>query len=156
VAVQLFAGSYKNLLKLGATAREMLITAAATKWNVSSSECYAENGNVFHKPSNKKFHYGELVLDASKLEAPKDVKLKDRSEYKLIGKPLHRQDSKLKTNGTAGFGLDKKLPGMLYAAVERNPRLRGVVKSFDDTAAMKVPGVKKVFKVRMGVFQYLS
>ncbi len=145
-------GSYKNLLNLGATAREMLITAAATKWNVPNTECYAEAGHVFHKPSGKKLHYGELVMDASKLEAPKNVKLKNRSEYKLIGKPLHRQDSKLKTNGTAIFGLDKKLPGMLYAAVERNPRLRGKVKSFDDSAALKMPGVKKVFKVRMGVF----
>ena len=61
-------GSYKNLLKLGATAREMLIITAATKWNISSSDCYAENRNVIHKPSGKKYHYGELVLDASKLE----------------------------------------------------------------------------------------
>ena len=82
----------------------MLITAAALKWNVPSSECYAENAHVFHKPSAKKFHYGELVLDASKLEAPKNVTLKNRSEYKLIGKPLHRQDTKLKTNGSATFG----------------------------------------------------
>ncbi|TMI92145.1 MAG: xanthine dehydrogenase family protein molybdopterin-binding subunit [Bacteroidetes bacterium] len=145
-------GSYKNLLKLGATAREMLIEAAAKKWNVANEECYAEAGHVIHKPSGKKFHYGELVVDASKLEAPKNIKLKARSEYKIIGKPLHRQDTPLKTNGTAIFGLDKRVPNMLYAAVERNPRLRGVVKSFDDSAALKIPGVKKVFKVRMGVF----
>lgn len=145
-------GNYKNLLKLGATAREMLIESAAKKWSVAAAECYAEAGHVIHKPSGKKFHYGELVIDASKLEAPKDIKLKSRSEYKLIGKPLHRQDTALKTNGAAVFGLDKKLPGMLYAAVERNPRLRGVVKNYDDSAALKIPGVKKVFKVRMGVF----
>ncbi len=145
-------GSYKNLLNLGATARVMLIEAATAKWKVPVSECYAESGHVFHKPSGRKFHYGELVVDASKLETPKDVKLKARSEYKLIGKPLHRQDAALKTNGSAIFGLDKKIPGMLYAAVERNPRLRGTVKSFDDSAALKIPGVKKVFKVRMGVF----
>ncbi len=145
-------GNYKNLLKLGATAREMLIEAAAKKWGVATAECYAEAGHAIHKPSGKKFHYGELVIDASKLEAPKNIKLKSRSEYKLIGKPLHRQDTALKTNGTAVFGLDKKLPGMLYAAVERNPRLRGVVKNYDDSAALKIPGVKKVFKVRMGVF----
>ncbi len=145
-------GSYKNLLNLSATAREMLITAAAGKWGVSTSDCYAENGHVIHRPSNKKLHYGELVEQASKLAAPKEVKLKKRSEYKLIGKPLRRQDTKLKTNGTAVFGLDKVIPGMLYAAVERNPRLRGKVKSFDDKAALKIPGVKKVFKVRMGVF----
>ena len=72
-------GSYKSLLNLGATAREMLISAAATKWSVPATECYAEAGHVFHKPSGKKFHYGELVLAASKLETPKNVKLKDRS-----------------------------------------------------------------------------
>lgn len=145
-------GSYKNLLNLSATAREMLITAAAIKWGVSTGDCYAEGGHVFHRPSNKKLHYGQLVEQASKLAAPKEVKLKRRLEYKLIGKPLRRQDTKLKTNGRAVFGLDKVIPGMLYAAVERNPRLRGKVKSFDDSAALKVRGVKKVFKVRMGVF----
>ncbi len=145
-------GSYKNLLKLSATAREMLITAAANKWSVSSTECYAEAGHVIHKPTGKKVHYGEVVLEASKLETPKDVKLKTRSEYKLIGKPVHRPDTPLKTNGAAIFGLDKRLPGMLYASVERNPRMRGVVKSFDDTAARNVTGVKDVFKVRMKVF----
>jgi len=145
-------GSYKKLLKLSATAREMLITAAAAKWNVPASECYAEAGHVIHKPSGKKFNYGELVTDASKISPPKDVKLKSASEYKLIRKPLQRLDTPLKTNGSAIFGLDKKLPGMLYASVERSPRLRGKVKSFDDSAARKVPGVKQVFKVQMIVF----
>jgi isoquinoline 1-oxidoreductase beta subunit len=145
-------GSYKNLLKLSATAREMLIQAAATKWGVDKAECYAEGGHVVHKPSGKRLHYGELVEAASKLEAPKEVVLKKRSEYKLIGKPLRRLDTPMKTNGTAVFGLDKEIPGMLHAAVERNPRLRGKVKSFDDTATRKVPGVKHVIKVKMGVF----
>ncbi|CAN5778425.1 xanthine dehydrogenase family protein molybdopterin-binding subunit [soil metagenome] len=145
-------GSYKNLLNLGATAREMLIEAASKKWGVPKAECYAEAGHVMHRPSARKFHYGELVIDASKLPAPKDVILKARSEYKLIGKPLSRQDTPLKTNGTAIFGLDKKLPGMLYASVERNPRFRGTVKSFDDSATRRVPGVKNVFKVQMFVF----
>lgn len=145
-------GSYKNLLKLSATAREMLIQAAANKWGVPKTECYAEGGNVFHRPTKKKLNYGELVETASKLEAPKDVVLKKRPDYKLIGKPLLRLDSPLKTNGTAVFGLDKEIPGMLYAAVVRNPRLRGKVKSFDDTAAREVPGVKQVMKVKMGVF----
>ncbi|MCD9014181.1 molybdopterin cofactor-binding domain-containing protein [Parachryseolinea silvisoli] len=144
--------TYKNLLKLSATAREMLMEAAANRWKVSRAECYAESGHVFHKPSKRKYHYGELVLDASKLQAPEQVTLKKRSEYKLIGKPLRRQDTRMKTNGTAIFGLDKEIPGMLYAVVERNPRLRGVVKSVDDTDALKVPGVKRVVKVRMGVF----
>jgi isoquinoline 1-oxidoreductase beta subunit len=103
-------GSYKNLLKLSASAREMLIAAAAAKWSVPATECYAESGSVIHKVSGKKFHYGELVTDASKLEAPKSVKLKKVSDYKLIRKPLNRLDTSLKTNGKAIFGLDKKLP----------------------------------------------
>lgn len=145
-------GSYKNLLKLGATAREMLIEAAGLKWGVPKATCFAEAGQVIHRPTGRKLHYGELVVEASKLPAPENIQLKSRADYQLIGQPLRRQDTPLKTNGSAIFGLDKKLPGMLYAAVERNPRLRGVLKSFDDTAALKVPGVKKVFKVRMGVF----
>ncbi len=145
-------GSYKNLLKLGATAREMLIQAAGKKWNVPITECYAESGYIIHKPSGKKLNYGELVSDASKQDTPVNVKLKTRSEYKIIGKPLPRQDTPMKSNGSAVFGLDKQIPGMLYAAVERNPRLRGKVKNIDDTAARNVRGVKKVFKVRMGVF----
>ncbi len=145
-------GSYKNLLNLSASAREMLIQAAAAKWSLSAAECRAEAGHVIHVSTGKKFHYGELVVEAAKLEAPKQVTLKKRAAYKLIGKPLQRKDTPLKTDGSAAFGLDKKLPGMLYASVERNPRLRGVVKSFDAAGALKVPGVKKVFKVSMRVY----
>ena len=144
--------SYKNLLKLSASAREMLVQAAATKWAAPPSECYAESGHVFHRPSGKQFHYGELVADAAKLVPPTDVQLKKPADYKIIRKPLHRKDTPIKTNGAAIFGIDKKVPGMLYAMVERNPRLRGKVQSFDDAATLKVPGVKKVFKVRMSVF----
>jgi isoquinoline 1-oxidoreductase beta subunit len=145
-------GAYKTLLRTGATAREMLIEAAAAKWGVNKTECYAENGFVIHRPSGKKVGYGDVAEDASKLTPPKNVKLKSRSEYKLIGKPLARQDNPDKINGKAEFGLDKKVPGMLYAVVERNPRFRGKVKSFDDTATKKVAGVKNVFKVSMPVF----
>ena len=145
-------GAYQYLLRVGATGREMLITAAAKKWNVNKTECYAENGEVIHKPSGKKYGYGELVEEASKLEAPKDVQLKHRSDYKIVGKPLQRQDIPLKVNGKAIFGLDKKLPGMLYAVVERNPRFIGKVKSFDDSAAKAVPGVKQIFKIQFAVF----
>jgi isoquinoline 1-oxidoreductase beta subunit len=145
-------GSYINLLTLGASARELLIQAAAARWHVPVSECYAKNGSVYHKPTNKSFHYGDLVVDASKLEAPKNVKLKPRSEYTLIGKPLRRRDTPLKTNGSAIFGLDKRIPGMVFASVERNPRMRGKLKSYDDSAALKVPGVKKVLTIKMAVF----
>jgi isoquinoline 1-oxidoreductase subunit beta len=145
-------GSYKQLLRTGATAREMLIAAAAKRWNVSSSDCYAENGQVVHRSSGKKLNYGDLVEEASKLPVPKNIILKQRKDYKLIGKPLLRQDTFLKTNGKAIFGLDKKLPGMLYAVVERNPRFQGKVKSFDDSAARTVSGVKHVIKIERRVF----
>ena len=145
-------GAYIRLLRTGATAREMLIEAAAKKWNVNKSECYAENGFVIHKPSGKKLGYGELVEEASKLTPPKDVKLKRREEYKIVGKPLPRQDNPNKINGKAEFGLDVKIPGMLYAVIERSPRFKGKVKSFDDAAAMKVRGVKKVLKTTAPVF----
>lgn len=145
--------NYKNFLKLTATAREMLIAAAAINWAVPHKECHAEHGHVIHKKSNKRAHYGELVVAASKLTPPTDVKLKKRSEYRLIGKPLKRLDTPMKTNGSAIFGLDKRLPGMLFAAVERNPRLRGKVKSFDASEALKVPGVQKAFKIKMLVFK---
>ncbi|HEX4849800.1 MAG TPA: molybdopterin cofactor-binding domain-containing protein, partial [Puia sp.] len=147
-------GAYKRLLLTGATAREMLIEAAAKKWNANKDDCYAENGQVIHRPSGKKLAYGELVEEAAKLDPPKNVKLKKRSEYKLVGKPMPRQDTPLKTSGKAIFGIDKKLPGMLYAVVERNPRFKGKVKSIDDSATMKVPGVKKVMKVARAVFGY--
>ncbi|MGC4021257.1 MAG: molybdopterin-dependent oxidoreductase [Cyclobacteriaceae bacterium] len=148
-------GSYRKLLQLSASAREMLIEAAANKWNVSKSECHAENGFVIHKPTGKKFNYGELVADASKLSPPKNVELKNPKDYKILRKPLPRQDTPLKTNGTAIFGIDKKLPGMMYAVVERNPRFAGKVKSFDDTETKKIPGVKFVFKTNRLVFEHL-
>jgi isoquinoline 1-oxidoreductase beta subunit len=145
-------GAYKNLLKLSATAREVLIMAAAARWKVAPTDCYAELGHVIHKASGKKFHYGELVEDATKLTAPKDIKLKARADYKVIGKGGRRRDAPMKTNGEAIFGIDKRIPGLQFAAVERNPRLRGKVKSFDAAAALKIPGVTKVFKVVMGVW----
>ncbi len=145
-------GSYKRLLHTGATAREMLIETAAKKWNVNKLECYAEEGTVIHRTTGKKIGYGDLVEDAAKLTPPKIVRLKDRADYKMIGKPLVRQDNPDKINGKAIFGLDKKIPGMLYAQVERSPRFHGKVKSFDDTAAKKIPGVKHVVKVQMPVF----
>ncbi len=145
-------GTYKKLLHLSATAREMLLEAAANKWKVPKEECFAENGHINHKPTGKKLHYGELVQEASKLEPPKAVKLKLIADYKILRKPLPRQDTPMKTNGTAIFGLDKKLPGMLYAVVERNPRFQGKVKSFDDTETKKVPGVKHVIAIKMSVF----
>jgi len=145
-------GWRKQLLEAGASARQMLITAAAAQWKVPVSECYARSGEVIHGPSGKKLGYGALVGEAAKLQPPQNVVLKDRKDYTVIGKPMPRLDTPLKTNGAAIFGLDKKLPGMLYAVVERSPRFRGKVKSFDDSAAMAIAGVKRVLTVQRPVF----
>ncbi len=148
-------GWYQQLLRVGASAREMLIEVAAKRWNVTKAECYVENGIVIHGPSGKKMGYGALVEEASQLTPPQNVILKERKDYKIVGKPLPRQDIPLKTNGRAVFGLDKKLPGMMYAVVERNPRFRGKVKSFDDSVTKTIPGVRQVFKVQRAVFANL-
>src|SRR5258706_398847 len=92
-------GSYRDLLRTGAVAREMLIEAAMKKWSVTRQDCYAENGQVVHRPSDKKLGYGELVEEASRLQPPKVVVLKERKDYKIIGKSLPRQDTPLKTKG---------------------------------------------------------
>ncbi|MCF0071234.1 molybdopterin-dependent oxidoreductase [Dyadobacter sp. CY261] len=141
-----------QLLRTGASAREMLIEAAASEWKVPKSECYAENGEVIHRVSGRRAAYSALVEKAAKLEPPADVQLKKRADYKIIGKPVPRKDIPLKTNGSAIFGLDKKLPGMKYAVVERSKRFRETVKSFDDSETRKVPGVTHVFKVQRPVF----
>ena len=148
-------GWYQQLLNIGASAREMLIEAAATQWRVNTTECYAENGQVIHRPTGKKLSYGALVKDAAHIKPPQQVKLKERKDYKIIGKSLHRNDTAAKANGSAVFGLDKKLPGMLYTVVERNPRFRGKVKSFDDSATRSISGVKHVVKVQRAVFGLL-
>jgi isoquinoline 1-oxidoreductase subunit beta len=147
-------GTYKKLLKLSATAREMLLTAGAKKLQADPSECYADDGEIIHRPSGKKVGYGDVVEEAAKLEPPKNVGLKNPKDYKIIRKPLPRQDTPSKVNGTAVFGLDKIIPGMLYAVVERNPRFLGKVKTFDDSAAKAIPGVKHVIKVQMNVFSH--
>ena len=147
-------GSYKRLLELSATAREMLVNAAAKKWGVPRTECFAEDGHAIHKTTGRRLAYGELVEDAAKLPVPDDVALKNPKDYKILRKPLPRQDTPLKTNGKAIFGLDMKIPGMLYAVVERNTRFLGKIKSFDDKAAKQVPGVRHVLKVQMNVFSH--
>lgn len=132
--------------KAGAAVKEMLITAASKKWQVPVSECYASEAKVFHKPSGKSYTYGELVEEASKLEIPKEPKLKDQKDFKLLGKSVPRPEIPSKVNGTAVFGIDSDIPGMLFASIERSPTIHGKVVSFDGSAAMKVKGVKYVVK----------
>jgi len=148
--------SYTDLRKVGASAKEVFIQAAATRWNVDAHSCYAENGKVFHQPTKKSLTYGELVEDASKLELSKEPKLKDPKDFKILGKSTKRPDVPLKINGKAEFGIDVKVPGMLYATVERCPVIGGTVKSFDASEALKISGVEKVVEVERIYGRYHS
>lgn len=132
--------------KAGAAVKEMLITAASKKWQIPVTECYAEAGKVYNKTTKQSFSYGELVEEASKLEIPKEPKLKSPKEFKLLGKSVARPEIPSKVNGTAVFGIDSNVPNMLFASIERSPTIHGKVISFDGSAAMKVKGVKYVVK----------
>ena len=132
--------------KAGAAVKEMLVQAAATKWNAKTDDCYAQSAKVFNKLTGKSFTYAELVNDAAKLEIPKSPKLKDLKDFKLIGKSIPRPEIPSKVNGKAVFGIDVEVPNMLYASIEHCPAIDGKVVSFDDSATLKVLGVKSVVK----------
>src|SRR5437879_10360364 len=117
--------SQEYLRQAGAVAREMLVAAAAQRWKVSASECDAENGVITHTPSRRKLRFGQVAQAASKLEPPKDVKLKDPKEWNLIGRPARRLDIPDKVRGKPLFGIDVQLPGMVYAAIAQCPVFRG-------------------------------
>lgn len=139
--------SYEAMRKVGASAREMLIAAAATQWNVAASDCYAEKAKVFHKPTGKSLGYGELVETASKLEVPKTPTLKDPKDFNILGKSVKRADIPLKVTGKAVFGIDVEVPNMVYASVERCPVFAAKLKGFDKTETLKVAGVEQVVEV---------
>jgi isoquinoline 1-oxidoreductase beta subunit len=134
----------------GAKARIMLTEAAAQKWGVDASKCVARNGSVTG-PGGKKASYGQLARAASKLTPPKEVTLKDPSQFRYIGKPLHRLDTAGKITGKTEYGIDVKLPGMLYAALAQCPVIGGKVVSFDASKAKSMPGVKHVVQITDGV-----
>ena len=141
---------WEKLRIAGAQVREMLISAAATKWNVAPGELKAVNGMVIG-PNGKKATYGSLAEAASKLPVPEKVALKDPKNFTIVGKRTKRLDTPAKTNGTAVFGIDVKLPGMVYAALEQCPVIGGTVKSFDATKARAMPGVIDVVQIPDGV-----
>jgi len=147
-------GQFAAMRKIGAAAKEMLIKAAANKWKVPEQECYAKDANVIHRPSGNKFSYGELVEDASKLSAPQNPVLKDPKDFTIIGRSFPRRDIPEKTNGSAKFGIDFSVPGMLYASIERSPVFLGKIISYDDSKAKAVPGVKHVFKTKRDVMGF--
>ena len=135
----------------GATARAMLIAAAARTWNVDAASCRTEEGHVIHDASQRRQSYGRLAEAASVLPAPEKVTLKDPKDFKLIGKPTKRLDTPDKTNGKAIFGIDVKVPNMLVAVVARPPVFGGKMTSFDGAKAKAVPGVRHVIAIDRGV-----
>ena len=151
VGSQSIRSSYISLRQAGASAREMLVAAAAQKWGVDRSACRAEKSTVVNTATNARLTYGSLAEAAAKLPAPANVALKDPSEFKIVGKTRKRLDTPGKVDGSIVFGIDVRLPNMLYAVVERCPVFGGTVASFDDTKAKATPGVKSVVKISNGV-----
>ena len=149
LGVQLTGGStstidaFDKMRMAGAAARETLIAAAAAKFGVSEGELRTENGTITG-PEGKSFTYADLAEDAAKLAPPSQPRLKDPKNWRYLGKSMPRLDMLAKSNGTAQFGIDTRLDGMLYGAVRMNPHLGGKMKSFDASEAEKMPGVKKI------------
>ena len=136
--------SQEYLRRAGATAREMLIAAAAQQWGVPASECSASNSFITHGPSKRKVSFGKVADAAARLEPPKDVKLKDPKDWKLIGKSVKRIDIPDTVMGRQRYGIDAQLPGMVYAAIAQCPVFGGKVKSVD---ALKIQNRRGIIKV---------
>jgi isoquinoline 1-oxidoreductase subunit beta len=139
--------SNKYVREGGAAARMMLVSAAANEWKVPASECTAANGEITHTASGRKTTYGKVAAAAGKLEPPKDIKLKEPKDWKIIGQGKKRLDTPIKVNGEAKYGIDIRVPGMLYAAIKACPVNGGTLKSYDEAKITSRPGVKKVVKV---------
>ena len=144
-------GRFAALRTVGATAREMLVKAAAQTWNVPQAECIAEDGSVIHKASGKKLTYGELASKAAALDVPSNPTLKNRKDFKLIGTRIEDVDAHKITTGQPLYGIDTRRDGMLFAMVARPPAYGKTLGSVDDTAARKVNGVKNVIKLKNSV-----
>ncbi len=143
-------GSWMNLRNAGATAREMLISAAAQQWGVARSSCKALKGAVHHT-SGKTLSYGTLASMAATIPVPHSVKLKDDSKFSLLGKRIPKVDTPDKVYGTAVFGLDVRVPGMVFASIEKCPVFGGKVASYDASQARAFPGVLDVVQVEDGI-----
>jgi isoquinoline 1-oxidoreductase subunit beta len=141
---------WEKLRKAGATARLMLVNAAAAEWGIDPKSCRVENGTVV-SPHFKKLTFGQLADAAAKLPAPRDVPLKSPADFTIVGRAQKRLDTPSKVDGTAIFGIDVKLPNMLYAALAQPPTLGGSVKTFNDEKARSMPGVAAVVLTSSGV-----
>ena len=140
---------FEKLRKAGAQARTMLLQAAATHWGVAPGELRIDGGAVLH--GKERLSYGALAEAAAKLPIPKEITLKPATEFTLVGKPAKRIDTAAKLDGSATYGIDVKLPGMLHGAIAQCPTLGGKLASFDGSAAEAMPGVKKIVGVGNGV-----
>jgi isoquinoline 1-oxidoreductase beta subunit len=142
---------WEPLRKAGATAREMLVSAAALTWGVAREECRAERGRVIHDSSGRHLSYGELTARAATLPPPDDPPLKPRAAFRIVGTRVPRVDTRDKVTGRATFGIDVRVPGMVFAAVARCPVFGGRVRRFDPAPALAVPGVLSVAEISRGV-----
>jgi len=143
-------GHYEPMRKAGATAREMLVAAAAAQWGVDAASCRTQDGRVMG-PDGKSAGYGELAAAAAKLPVPQNPTLKDAKDFRIIGKGLTRIDTPAKVNGSADFGIDVKLPGLLTAVMVHAPVPGAKIVSVDDAAAKAIPGVKQIVQIPQGV-----
>src|SRR5213592_3832662 len=137
-------GSWDLLRKAGATAREMLVSAAAAAWDVDRAGCRAEQGAVIHTPTKRRLPYGKLAARAARLPVPPDVPLKDPKDFRLLGTRAPRLDTPAKVDGSAVFGIDVTVPEMLIASIERCPVFGGMLKRYDGAKAEALPGVRAV------------
>jgi len=142
---------YAVLRKLGAAGREILVAAAASKWNVPISECEAIQSQVYHKLSGRSSSYGALVEEAAHFPVPENPRLKNKSEFKLMGKPVLRRDIPAKVNGEARFGIDIFVPEMLYGVLAHPPAYGAVITFYDEQAAREVEGVQLVVETTRGI-----
>ncbi|MEO8440406.1 MAG: molybdopterin cofactor-binding domain-containing protein [Spartobacteria bacterium] len=144
-------GSWKPLREAGAAAREMLIRAAASRWQVDPSSCSAETGAVHHADSGRSLTFGDLVEEAAKLPIPSAPSLKEAKDFHLVGKRTSRIDGRDQVSGATKFGIDTRVPGMLYASIERPPVFGAKAKGWNEKAARRVRGVRTVVSVTSGV-----
>jgi isoquinoline 1-oxidoreductase beta subunit len=138
--------SNEYVRKAGASAREMLVAAAAARWNVPPETCTASNSVIVHRPSGRKLRYGQVADAAAKLPPPKDVTLRDPADWKIAGKPMHRLDIPDKVLGKPVFAVDVELPGMLHASIAQCPVFGGKVAAVDASAALAMRGVKRIVR----------
>jgi isoquinoline 1-oxidoreductase beta subunit len=143
--------SWLPLRKAGAAAREMLVEAAARTWKVDRGACRARSGHVVREPGGERLAYGDLVALAATLPVPKDPPLKDPKDFRIVGTPVRRIDGPAIVSGRARYGLDTRVPGMLFGAIARCPVRGGRLLRFDASRARKVPGVVGVFEISNGV-----